>query len=127
MFAGSSYGHISLLDLEVVYQQWVVGVAGLRMPLLWLPQYQCLLQLLLPLPGPAAQRQLLHLYWPLQPEFQLLTLLPAAEVPSCDVVLATVASSATLAMLPVSIQLLCDEFHCAGSPAVDELLHCVQK
>jgi hypothetical protein len=125
MFAGSFCGHISPLDLEVVCQQWVVGVAVWRMLLLWLPQYQFLSQSLLS--GSAALRQQLHLYWPLQAEFQLLMLPSAAAVPDCVVVPATVASGATLAMLPVSVQLLCDEFHCARSPAVDELLHCVRK
>jgi hypothetical protein len=38
MFAESFCGHISLLDLEGVCQQWAVGVAGWKMPLLWLPQ-----------------------------------------------------------------------------------------
>jgi hypothetical protein len=125
MFAGSFYGHISLLDLEVVCQQWVVGVAVWRMPLLWPSQCWFLSQLLLS--GSAALRQQLHLCWPLQAEFQLLTLLSAAVVPDCVVVLATVASNAILAMLPVSVWLLCVELHCARSPAVDVLLHCVRK
>jgi len=43
MFAGSFYGHISLLDLEGVCQQSVVGVAGWRMFLLRLSHYQLLL------------------------------------------------------------------------------------
>lgn len=124
-FAGSFYGRISLLDLEGVCQQSVVGVAGRRMSLLRLSHYQLLLLWLLP--GPAARTPLLHSCWLRQLDFRLLILLPAAVVPGCDVVLAIVASSAILAMLLVSAQLLCVGFHCAGFPAVGELLHCVKK
>jgi hypothetical protein len=53
--------------------------------------------------------------------------LSAAVVPDCDVVLAIASASAILAMLLVSIWLLCVEFHCARSPVVDELLRCIKK